>query len=109
MRISTQDIPVIMTEYLDSQIAPRATGMQKFGAYALMYVVNSKMPEIAARYTPIMKMTGIMGDDGMIDLDYAHNMAADAIGHAGQVNVLGYLMDASDVESIYAIAQRHGR
>ena len=109
MKISTQDIPAVLSEFLDAQVAPKASGLQKFGAYALMFVVNNKMPEITARYTPIMKMVGLMGDDGLIDLDYAHNMISDAMSHAGRVNVLGYLVDAPDVESIYAIAQRHGR
>ena len=109
MKVSTQDIPAIMGQFIDAQIAPQATGMQKFGTYAMLYVVNNKLQQIVTQYTPIMKMTGIMTDDGMIDLEYLHGMTSDAMAHAGKVNVLGYLMDASDIESLYAIAQRFGR
>ena len=109
MKISTQDIPLIMTEYVDSQVAPKANGMQRFGVYSMLYAVNNKMPEILQRYAPIMKMTGIMDDAGVIDVEYLHNMAADAMSHAGNVNLLGFVMDGTDVESLYAIAQRHGR
>ena len=109
MKIATQDIPAIMAQFIDSQVAPQASGLQKFGSYAMLFVVQNKMPEIITRYTPIMQMTGIMSEDGMIDLEYLHNMASEAMNHAGKVNLLGYLMDASDVESLYAIAQRLGR
>ena len=109
MKMTTQEIPLVMAEYVDSQVAPKANGMQKFGTYAMLYVVNNKLPEIVTRYTPIMRMTGIMDDAGAIDLDYVHSMAADAMSHAGSVNVLGFNMDGTDVESLYAIAQRHGR
>lgn len=109
MKITMQDIPAIMAEYVDAQVAPQASGMQKFGVYSLLFVVNNKMQEIAQRYTPVMRMTGIMDEAGTIDIEYLHNMASEAMNHAGTVNLLGYVMDASDVESLYAIAQRHGR
>lgn len=109
MKINTNDIPAIMSAFVDSQIAPQASGMQKFGAYSMLFVMQNKMPEIVNRYGPIMRMTGMMGDDGMIDLEYVHNMLSDAMNHAGKVNVMGYLVDAADIESIYQIAQRFGR
>lgn len=109
MKVSTQDIPAIMAQYIDSQVAPQANGVQKFGIYSLMYAVNNKMTDIVTRYSPIMKMVGIMDDSGVIDLEYTHGMAADAMSHAGKVNVLGFLMDSSDVEAIYNIAQRYGK
>lgn len=108
MKVNTADIPSIMTQYIDSQVAPQANGAQKFGIYALMYAVNTKINDITARYAPIMKMVGIMDDNGVIDLEYTHNMAKDAMDHAGKVNVLGFVMDSSDVESLYNIAQRYG-
>ena len=109
MMISTSDIPAIVSQYIDSQVAPKASGMQKFGVYSILFVMNSKMPEIVARYTPVMRMAGIMDDNGMIDLDFTYNLTKDAMGHAEKVNLFGYVLDSTDVESLYAIAQRHGR
>ena len=109
MKLDPQNIPLVMAEYVDAQVAPKANGVQKFGVYSMLYAVNNKMPEILQRYAPIMKMTGIMDDAGVIDVEYLHNMAADAMSHAGAVNLMGFVMDSTDVESLYAIAQRHGR
>lgn len=109
MKLDPQNIPLVMAEYVDSQVAPKANGMQRFGVYSMLYAVNTKMPEILQRYAPIMKMTGIMDDAGVIDVEYLHNMASDAMSHAGSVNLMGFVMDGTDVESLYAIAQRHGR
>ncbi len=109
MKLNPQEIPAVFGEFLDSQVAPQANGLQKFGAYAMQFVIGAKMPDIMQRYAPVMKMTGILGDDGLIDIDYAHNMASAAMGKAGKVNILGYNIDASDIETIYAISQRHGQ
>lgn len=109
MKISHTDIPAIFMQFLDAAIAPKANGMQKFCAYAAAFIVQSRMPQIVERYAPVMRMAGIMSDDGMIDLDLAHNLAAFAIDKAGKVNVCGYMMDSADVEQIHQIAKGYAQ
>ena len=109
MKINHTDIPAIFSQFLDAAIAPQATGMQKFGAYAAAFIVQSRMPQIMAQYGPVMKMAGVLGDDGMIDVEVAYNMAKFAMDKAGTVNIAGYLADSSDIEQIYNIAKSYGR
>ena len=108
MKVNAIDIPAIMAQYIDSQVAPQATDLQKFVVYSMMYAVNNKINDIVKQYAPVMKMVGIMDDNGVIDLEYTHNMARDAMDHAGKLNVMGFVMDSSDIESLYNIAQRYG-
>ncbi len=109
MKINHTDIPAIFSQFLDAAVAPQATGMQKFGAYAAAFIVQSRMPQIMAQYGPVMKMAGVLGEDGMIDIDLAYNMAKFAMDKAGTVNIAGYLADSSDIEQIYNIAKSYGR
>lgn len=109
MRINSTDIPAIFAQFLDVAVAPKASGWQKWGAYAAAFVVQNRLPQIMEQYGPIMQMAGVLGEDGMIDLDLAHNLAAYAMDKAGRVDVAGYLMDSSDIEQMYQIAKGYAR
>lgn len=109
MKINHTDIPAIFAQFLDVAVAPKASGWQKWGAYAAAFVVQNRLPQIMEQYGPIMQMAGVLGEDGMIDLDLAHNLAAYATEKSGKVNVAGYLVDSSDVEQIYQIAKSYAR
>ena len=109
MKISTSDIPAIIGQYVDSEVAPIASGMQKFGAYSLVFVIQNKIKDIIDQYGPTMKMIGIMDDEQMLDMDAAREMASFAMQKAHKVNVLGFIMDKHDIDSLYTISQRYGR
>ena len=109
MKINHTDIPAIFAQFLDVSIAPKATGWQKFGAYAAAFVVQTRMPNIMEQYGPVMKMAGVLDEEGMIDIGLAHNLAAYAIERSGKVDVAGYLVDSSDIEQIYQIAKSYAR
>ena len=109
MKVNHTDLPAILGQYVDSEIAPKATGGQKFLAYAALFAAQARMANIIQTYTPVLKAAGIMGDDGMIDADAAYDMAKFAMDKAGKVNVMGYIMDSSDVDALYDIAQSYGK
>lgn len=109
MKINHTDIPAIFAQFLDAAVAPKANGWQKFGAYAAAFVVQNRMPLIMEQFGPVMKMAGVLGDDGMIDIDLAHNLAVYAMDKAGKINVAGYLVDSSDIEQMYQIARGYAR
>jgi len=73
MRINQTDIPAIFAQFLDVSVAPKASGWQKWGAYAAAFVMQNRLPQIMEQYGPVMKMAGVLDEQGMIDLDLAHN------------------------------------
>lgn len=109
MKMSHTDIPALFAQFLDAAVAPKANGWQKFGAYAAAFVVQNRMPQIMEQYGPVMKMAGVLGEDGMIDVELAYNLGKYAIGKAGTVNVAGYLVDSSDIEQMYQLAKSYAR
>ena len=109
MKINHADTPAIFAQFLDVAVAPKASGWQKFGAYAAAFVMQARLPQIMEQYGPIMQMAGVLDEQGMIDIDLAHNLATYAMEKSGKVNVAGYLVDSSDVETIYQIAKGYAR
>lgn len=109
MKMNHTDIPAVFAQFLDAAVIPKATGWQRFGAGAAAFVVQHRLPQIMEQYGPVMKMAGVLGEDGTIDIDLAHNLAAYAMDKAGRVDVAGYLMDSSDIEQMYQIAKGYAR
>jgi hypothetical protein len=109
MKMNHTDIPAVFAQFLDAAVIPKATGWQRFGAGAAAFVVQHRLPQIMEQYGPVMKMAGVLDEQGMIDIDLAHNLAAYAMEKSGKVNVAGYLVDSSDVEQIYQIARAYAR
>ena len=109
MKINHADIPAIFAQFLDVAVAPKASGWQRFGAYAAAFVMQARLPQIMEQYGPIMQMAGVLDEQGMIDIDLAHNLATYAMEKSGKVNVAGYLVDSSDIEQIYQIAKSYAR
>ena len=109
MKMNHTDIPAVFAQFLDVAVMPKASGWQKFGAGAAAFVIQHRMPQIMEQYGPVMKMAGVLGDDGMLDIELAHNLAVYAMDKAGKINVAGYLVDSSDIEQIYQIAKGYAR
>ena len=109
MKIAVDDLQAIACEYLDAQVAPKADSIQRFIAFGGLYLIGFNMKNIINQYRHVMLMLGLMDESGMIDIDLAYNAAKAGIEKAGTLTLYGFVMDASDIETIYAIAQRHGR
>lgn len=109
MKMHPNDIPVVFAQYLDQHIMPKANGWQKFGAGAAAFVIQQRLPHIMEQYGPTMAMAGILGEDGLIDIDMAYSMGKFGMEKAGTVNIAGYLMDSSDIEQIYQISKNYAR
>lgn len=107
MLMNPEHLPKVFAEFLDSTVIPKANSLQKFGAYSILFVLNNKMSNILTQYSPIMKMTGIMNDTGMIDLEYTHEMINSSVSKVGTVNILGYNVDSSDIDVIYNLARKY--
>lgn len=105
MTINTSDIPQILATYVDTEIAPKTVGLQKLITYGMLGMAQRKTDALVAHYSPILKAAGIMPSDTTIDLELAHDIAKFAMDKTGQVSVMDYIMDSSDVESIYSIAK----
>ena len=110
MQVSVSDIPVILGKYVDAEIAPKADSVRRFGIYGFLFVIQNKVNQFLEPYSPALSAAGVLVENGtMIDLDVGYEMAKFAMEKTGKVELFGYLMDMSDIESLYAIAKGFAR
>lgn len=95
---------------MDTEIAPKADSFRKFGIYSALFVIQGKVNQFIEPYAPMLSAAGVLSEDKTsIDLDNSYEVAKFAMEKTGKVELLGYLMDMSDVEALYAIAKGFAR
>lgn len=105
MTITIEQLIDGVVKYIDTELAPKATGMNKFILYfvapSLETVITSKYKEIQA--TGIMN--NLIDSRGNIELEALYKQAGEAINKSGKIYVKGinYFVDRDDVDKLYAI------
>lgn len=106
LKVTGQNLGLAIGQYLERELVPKATGLQKVMLYMTMTVISAQSQALVEKYTPILSVLGALSDDGMIDLDVLYPQLKDAVHKAGKIPVLGIIFDESDVDKLYASAKQ---
>lgn len=107
MFVSPSKVPLIVSQYIESEVIPKGSVAQKAMAYAVIFAFNERWNSFLANSTVLngMKMAGAMSKDGLIDLDYLYNMGTFVINKVNNLPLLGYVLDENDIEKLYTIGK----
>ena len=103
MTVSVEQIQSGIIKYIDSYLAPKATGIQKFTLYfvapSLPKIISSKIQEFKNNDL----FSELFDESGNIKLEETYNRAQDAIKHVGKLYIdkLNYFADEQDLQTIY--------
>lgn len=111
MKMSPTDIPALIGAFVDQEVAPKASGLQKFMAYAGVFVAQARTGQMLQdpKVREMLAQSGAMDESGMLDVEYLHNMAKFAMEKTGTVMIGGLVLDAGDVEKVYALSKTFAR
>ena len=106
LKITAQNLGMALGLYVEQELVPKASGLQKVMLYMAMPVIGAQTPQMVEQYAQTLRLLGAMTDDGMIDLEALYPRLKDAVRKTGKVPIMGIIFDESDVDKVYAIAQR---
>lgn len=108
MRIHSNKIPDVVSEFLLTRVIPKApNSATQFGYGFLVPYVAKASQEMANN--SLLKSLGIFDAEGAIDLDTARVSATSALDKAGgKVTMYGVSFDRSDIDALFEIAQKFG-
>lgn len=86
-----------ISNYMDCEIGRKASGVQKFGVYFMMPMVQSKVRSIV---DTMRSDTSMFDDSGNIDVDIVRERARSAMSRCGAIEIAGIRFNESDVDSI---------
>ena len=108
MRASVGQIRQGMLNYVDEQLIGRTPGISQWLLIAAVSMYAAQLENILAKavQNPTLKQMGLVGEDGLIDVDMAKNALMDAAHKTGAVVqpipfLGGVTFTCDDVESLY--------
>ena len=108
MKIAVADAPIVLVDYMEKHVLSKAAGLQKFAVGAAMFGLAHRAQGLVTnpQLVSTLKTLGVVGEDDLLDMDYARDMALDAMQKSGgKLPLMGYVLDASDIEAIYECAK----
>ena len=108
MKIPVQQAEMAIMEYIEQEIARKATGVTKFATYFLMGAMQGKVPHIVSNLqsNPIVAMIDIFDEDGHIRLDSLYSLAKNAMERSGAVTISGITFNSMDIDKLYEIMKQ---
>lgn len=110
MKINTEQLQRAIMQYFDTEIVAKATGFKKFtmGLIAELYrpKINSIITGLAN--SPFIKMSDIVDENNLIDIDHLYNAAKESIKKSGQFILYDIIFNESDIDKLYNIIQTGG-
>lgn len=94
--------------YLENEVARKATGLTKFGAYFVMGTLQNKFSSIISNFlkNPLISAMELVDSNGNIKIDEVYQAARLAMEKAGSISMYGVIFNQSDVDKLYHMMQQ---
>lgn len=103
-KITPQNFGIALGQYLEQELAPQSSGLQKVALYLALPVVINKAPQMLEQYKGLLALVDGVAEDGNLELDVVYKQVKEAMHKAGKIPVMGIIFDETDIDKIYAHA-----
>jgi hypothetical protein len=91
-----------IANYIESEIASKAVGFQKFATYFVLQRINIIIDKYMTALKSNELVQDLFDDSGKVDIDALYHMSKKAIQKSGQITMLGVILGESDIDKIYS-------
>jgi len=105
--VSQAKIPLIVSQYIERFVVPKASGLLAAAAWGSIFLANKVISNFfkSQKNIDFLKASEIMNEDGNIDIDKAHEVMKFVIEKTQKLEIMGWVIDANDIEEIHRIAK----
>jgi hypothetical protein len=105
MFVSTEQVQIGITNFIEREIASKAVGFQKFATYFVLPKVNKAVDVYLRQFRENQMTADFFNDNGSVNLDEVYNTAKRAVQKSGQFTMYGVILGESDIDKIYQYIQ----
>ena len=99
MMVNLEQIQIGVINFIEKEIASKATGVKKFGIYFFIPTIKNSVVNY------LLKLKGFMPDlfdeNNNVNLDKLYNTAKEAIRKSGQFEFMGIIFNENDIDKLY--------
>lgn len=102
MTVNTQQIQIGITNYVETELAKKATGFTKFAIYFMLPTILDKVNSMLSTFKNNEFTNNFFDENGNIKIDDLYNSAKLAISKSGQIVAYGIIFNESDIDKLYS-------
>lgn len=105
MKLAVKDLNQVINTFIEEEIIPKGSAMQKFITLVAVYQMQPKINSMLSSLVPF-------SDDGYLDIEFTKNNLVTALEKAGgilSIPVINYNIDKSDILKLFEIAGRYAK
>lgn len=105
MKIAVKDLNQVISDYLDTEVLPKADTLKKFAITLAFLQMQNKIPKYLSYLVPF-------SDDGYLDLEFTKKNFLTALEKAGgiiNIPYVNYNIDKTDIDSLFKLAERYAK
>lgn len=106
MFVSTQQIQIGATNFVEQEVARQATGVEKFGYYLVLPRVGRLVENYINGYRNNIICADFFDENGNVDIDKIYNESVEAIRKSGKFVMYGIWVSEDTLKTIYSYIVR---
>ena len=99
MIVNLEQVQNGITNFIEKEIATKATGIRKFGVYFFIPTIRKTTTNYLTKAKEFMPE--MFDENGNVELDKVYNVAKDAIKKSGQFEFMGIIFNETDIDKLY--------
>ena len=103
MTITIEQIKMALIRFIDTNLAPKMSGIGKFALYFVTPSIYNNLPLMFEELKKFGTINDLLDEAGNIKLEETYNRAKEAMKKSGKVLIpkLNYFADESDLDILY--------
>ena len=105
MIVSVEQVKIGIANFIERELAMKATGGQKFLSYGVIPFIDEAVSYYLKKLISHPLAVLFFDDNGNIKADKLYNAAKSAVQKSGQFTVYGVILGETDIDKIYNYIQ----
>lgn len=101
MIVNSQQVQLGITNYIEKELATKATGFTKFAIYFMLPTILNKSSVLLNNFKNNELVNDFFDENGNVKIDEVYNTAKTAINKSGQIIVYGIIFNEADIDKLY--------
>lgn len=102
MFVTAQQIQTGVVNYVERELAQKATGIKQFAIYFILPQLYAKVLTVINNLKENEMFQVFFAENGNINLDMLYQTAKTAITKSGQIEYAGIWFNETDIDNLYA-------
>ena len=105
--VNLDQLPSVINQYAMTRLFPNAPSLMQFVIGGVLGSIQSKIPELVAKYEQPAKMLNLLNDQKQINVEGVRLFLNNGFAKTNKITIGGITLDREEGEALIAILEAH--